>query len=118
MPDIIKAGDRVRITIEGIADEVLAGESYGEHPEPRGFDARSSEGDKVTIEKIEPPVEVFGPGDVVRPRAGMDHSVRVLGRDGYLLLWDGRFYKYDDRASGAYKARDFTSRRWERVAVG
>lgn len=110
MTELIKAGDRVRITIEGIADEILSGQAYGEHPEPRHFDTASSRGDMVTIEKIEPPVVTFGPGDVVRKREWSTHP-------GYLILADGQHASLENGAiheECSFKG-PFTSEDYERV---
>lgn len=118
----IKVGDRVKVAIEGTVGEVLRlGDNntvYG-----LGFVNQFGNGshtvftnqDDVTVEKIEPPVETFGPGDVVRAKGirGVFES-RALGRDGYLAFPGGRFYRY---GTDGFQASEFTSDRYERVEI-
>ena len=64
----LKKGDRIRLTLEA---DVLYGSSFGVDlavPAVAGgqFTIREREFSDVEFEKVEPPVEVFKPGDVVR----------------------------------------------------
>lgn len=111
----VKKGDRVRITFEGEADEYLAGITYGTHEAgDRNFEVRSDEGDTVTIEKIEPPVEVFGPGDLLRTTHDGPPAYYYLAENGYVRLVGGGygnvtpFYEYDE-------GDVFTSKEYEKV---
>jgi hypothetical protein len=116
-------GDRVRVVVEGevewvthYADGVfdLDGGAVGIHPHHKNV---------VSIEKVEPPVEVFKPGDVVRHKA--QGSVRALASDGYVRLdgEPGKFYWYNAlsgperslRPAVSYRLEDFTSKNFELV---
>lgn len=105
----IKHGDIVRIVIEGpwhewdTTTDIIAG--YGE------FEALSD--DKVTVEKVEPPVITFGPGDLLRHK-GTDR-VRALGDTGYIILNNGIVYTY---GQGSGHQRDyFTSKSFEKITL-
>lgn len=111
----VKVGDYIRIVIEGPWDgsgEVL---DYGVQPrEDERTEWYANPGDVVTIEKIDPPVETFGPGDLVRGRDG--GSVVALGLDGFFNLGSGEFFTYGQ--NGFYLTPEkFTSRRFKRVSV-
>jgi len=111
-------GDRVKVTLEGEVTRVLDIEPGSEEVELRvEHNGRASYvyTDMATVEKVEPPVEVFGPGDVVRDRV-YHNLVYTLGSDGYYShrrdVW---------RANGSpdhWKAGPFTSESYERVSVG
>ena len=100
-------GDRVRVTIEG---EVTAtGTRDGHHFDiADGFVYTHAEG--VTVEKVEPPVEVFKPGDFVRRES--DGAILHLAENGWLNMTNNRFYESPE-VTGGY----FTSERYEKVEL-
>lgn len=108
----IKVGDRVRVTFEATVRRANSAFVSLE-----GDDGWIGELNylKVPVEKIEPPVETFGPGDVVRSRT--DGCVRALSSDGYVKIPRGEFFRYDDRRRGACRLEEFTSKRFERVEI-
>lgn len=107
----IKKGDRVRVTFESVASEVS---SVGLNLH-NGHTFVNIKQEGVTVEKIEPPVEVFKPGDVVRNSAW----TYALGTDGFLTIASayghpvGTFSRYGE--NGRYEASDFTTKWFERV---
>lgn len=109
-------GDRVRVVLEGEVDSTFAngdfdlGRSIGWTNSIRPTDETV-----VSIEKIEPPVEVFKPGDVVRSKAnpGLLYSI---GRDGYLSHSLHEFFGW--YPTGATHREAFTSRYYEKVSLG
>src|SRR5690348_2997757 len=113
-----KKGDRVRVVLEGEVYHVTEGR-FGVSDDPsdgRGNIIYPDKGHAVSIEKIEPPVEVFGPGDVVRPRnESYRHLIYLLGANGYSFI---------DTAPGGHvfhkrdTARKFTSATYEKVDLG
>lgn len=78
----IKPGDHVRITIEGpwhdneyqTTEQIAAIRKYAVYPN-----------DTVTVEKVEPPVETFGPGDLLRNKDNPDLVIAVT-LDGYTYV--------------------------------
>lgn len=92
-----KKGDRVRVTLEATVthpftdddaglsvrfdDDVLGECTIGSSQVKRG---------EVSFEKIEPPAEVFGPGDVVRSKT--TGTVRTLGYGGWVNHATGNWY--------------------------
>ena len=104
-------GDRVRVVLEG---KVLG-------TDKNGFSLGAYDGNfiipgaehVVSIEKIEPPVEVFKPGDVVRAKWN-DGFLYSLGRDGYFSHSSALWFPYEDSIT---QAKDFTSRVYERVEL-
>lgn len=67
----------------------------------------------VSVEKIEPPVEVFKPGDRLRRLEGWNYEI-TLGDEGFFQHFNtGKvsFYRYD----GSSGAKSFTSERYELV---
>lgn len=105
-------GERVRVVYEG---EVSSSDDVGftvEGELPVLWEDQSL----VSIEKIEPPVEVFGPGDVVRSKNGT--GTRALGKTGYIRLDRevGAFFAYGSEF--AKSLSDFTSKNYERVELG
>lgn len=86
----IRKGDRVRVTFEAtVADIGAKYYWFGDTPAAAtGEVHKDTEG--LSIEKIEPPVETFGPGDVVRHKKHRSFRY-TLGRGGYfshqLLEW-------------------------------
>lgn len=86
-----KVGDRVRVTLEGTVEslsdrDLCVGRGWAE----QSIIARHPNEHTITIEKIEPPVEVFKPGDVVRHKKHRSFRY-TLGGGGYfshqLLTW-------------------------------
>lgn len=107
-------GDRVRVVFEGEVsyinntgtlldlwvskDGEMIGTLYSEH---------------LSIEKIEPLVEVFKPGDVVRSKS-IARFRYVIGRDGYFSFQGNDFREHDED----FMEQNFTSERYERVELG
>lgn len=113
----INPGDRFRFTVEGVYEDSggKGGVNVGTYDATRDFDVTSSGDDTVTIEKIEPPVVTFGPGDVVRRKR--DGAPILLADRGYVYLRGGargHYYGYDEMS---YPLASFTSERYERVEL-
>ena len=114
-------GDRVRVVIEG---EVAFASSIGTYHVKVGVGevdmgevyVDPALPDTYAIEKVEPPIVQFGPGDVVRHRLDSG-SLRVLGQSGYIILPGGEEYDYSG-AEGGFTKAEFTSDSFERVEVG
>lgn len=108
MSEKLKTGDYVRITIEGEfrAKDLSHLKETGTYaPDERNWELLTNETDTIVVEKIEPPVEVFKPGDRVRDKVATDYHFLVLNK-GYVDLTNN-IYNEDD-----YK---FTSGHFERV---
>lgn len=75
-------GDRVRVVLEGEVVEALSSTTFtvGEAGTWENLINQERE-HVVSVEKIEPPVEVFGPGDTVRSRF-YPNLVYSIGDDG------------------------------------
>lgn len=97
----LKKGDRVRVTIES---EVAGVASMGLNLHD-GHTWVNTAKEGVTVEKVEPPVETFKPGDVVRQRYGFRHVYFVRPK-GFTNLTEGKEYDYPF---------EFTSEFYERV---
>ena len=110
----IKKGDRVKVTLEG--EVLFQGDRSIEARVEDGrvvevYAPRSPLATAVIIEKIEPPVKVFKPGDVVQNSA----HVYALTPHGFVVLDDGVFYGYGE--GGRYKVSDFTSETFDRTGI-
>lgn len=118
----IKAGDRIKVTKEFEVTVRYAARSY------QGFDVTYDDGSTspsinvgrdgvVRVEKIEPPVEVFKPGDRLRRKGWGDAAFEItLSEDGYLQHFvTGRtaYYAYD-----ANNPTEFSSKDYEKVYSG
>ena len=106
-----KVGDRVRIVIE--AEVAATGPTY--------FDTRENtfakgQPDIVSIEKIKPPVKVFGPGDIVRQKSRPLYTY-ALGPDGYTPLYGDFMYTEYSRDGYMVGPDFFTSDIYEKVEV-
>lgn len=120
----LKVGDKVRITRRGYVGYVgQRGVDIYTHPEQEGYFLGSDDHEGVeSIEKIGPPVEQFGPGDVVRPKGSK--SLIALGDDGFINLGMGRTYRpYGAANSNSYTGYNrsldsFTSENYEKVQLG
>lgn len=99
-------GDRVRVVLEGEVSEVWHSGRFvlqsDDDAVEIGFSADRVEGFNVSIEKIEPPVEVFQPGDVVRSILFPEHVYR-LGNGGYYSHSMEKTY----RPLGAFTADEY-----------
>ena len=105
-------GDRVRVVIEGEVYHV-AEDRFGVGDDPldgRGNIIYPDKGHVVSVEKLEPPVEVFKPGDVVRYKFGPRRYVYTIATGGYVDHEDG---VYLDAAGDL-----FTSRSYEKIDLG
>lgn len=105
-------GDRVRVVLE---DEVRGVESdgfvVGDAADANYIQPGAEH--VVSIEKIEPPVEVFKPGDVVRSKDHPELVYLLDGEDGYSVFQYGKGGLVYHGANN----RRFTSRRYERVEL-
>lgn len=110
----VQIGDRVRVTFEGEVTDA--------HPHQGRLRVATDDFDhgmsgsfgwveRGMVEKIAPPMETFGPGDVVRNSA---HTY-ALTPTGFVVLDQGIFYTYGE--GGRYQADDFTSDIFKRAAV-
>lgn len=88
----LKKGDRVKVTIEA---DVLFGSSFGVDLDVGGgtVTLREETWRGLEFEKIEPPVEQFGPGDVVRSKLNGD--IRALGHDGWFNITTRTWHRGD-----------------------
>lgn len=101
----VKVGDRVRVVLEGTVGFTWAGnfellDPTGEvrcslHPGARHV---------VSVEVLPPPVETFGPGDVVRRKDS--GAIYTVGKNGYY---------HHGSTSVVLGEGLFTSERYERV---
>lgn len=116
-----KVGDRVRVVLEGEVTDTAGGSVTISDRALRGSDpvfwCSSTVADDakflVSVEKVEPPVEFFKPGDVVRDtRNGMLYA---LSTEGYIYLKDGEFVR---KYNGEYSGGPFTSKNCEKVNLG
>lgn len=110
----IKQGDYVRITIEGpwVGDDTTDGEQFDGDVQ----EYVNEPTDRVFLTKIEPPVEVFKPGDRLR-RNGFGGYEITLGTQGYLqhfpLSGESCYTEY-----GADPDDFFNSKNFEKVYPG
>jgi hypothetical protein len=102
-------GDRVRVVLEGEVGYV--GDLFFDVQGKGALNSISPDGDHVvSIEKLEPPVEVFGPGDVVRHQR-IPGLVYALGASGYFAV-EAQAWRPGDYGKA------FTSDRYEKVDLG
>lgn len=110
-------GDRVRVVLEGTVDIGSAGYVTlipdGRDAASIGLSRPRMEEFNVSIEKIEPPVEVFGPGDVVR-HLGNKVSRYAIGHNGYFSFQGNDFREHDE----SFLQKTFTSKDYVRVELG
>lgn len=110
MSEVVRSGDYVRVTIEGYHTNAHPLVEYGTHAgDERNWEYESTDSDTVTIEKLEPPVEVFKPGDRLR-RKGLGNYEITLGDEGYLQhLASGRtvYAKYGADAPDFFNSENF-----------
>lgn len=104
----IRVGDTVKVTFE--AEVIKAG------PRELYIDAGKAAGtiwvarEHADVEKVEPPVEAFGPGDVVRnPVTGQTYT---LAQDGWIMHYSGARFTCARTDS---PMSQFTSEDFERV---
>ena len=111
-----KVGDQVKVALEGEVTRVLKYGGFGDDCFELRIQMYGSlhphyvYTDSAIIEKAEPPVEVFKPGDIVSDAFG---TVRVIAQGGWVRLDNGKFYSTKDAEPIA-----FTSEHFERVQVG
>ena len=108
----VRKGDYVRITIEG---EWLV-EGYTVEGIKALPEIGVAPGDTVTVEKIEPPVETFKPGDVVRPKANHEYVYAILENDKYTYLKCPEEFTILGGTFGPMYP-PFTSRHYEKVSI-
>ena len=99
----LKKGDRIRLTLEA---DVLYGSSFGVDlavPAVAGgqFTIREREFSDVEFEKIEPPVETFGPGTYVHSKAVPRYRYLIL-EDGYVDLTNNKYEPYNPPFTSDY----------------
>lgn len=110
-------GDRVRVVVEGeITGTYREGQCFNIGHSPGGMYVTPHTEHVVSVEKLEPPVEVFGPGDIVRPK-DIGHIVYMLGRNHYSYVYTGPGEGEVIRAR-FYDTERFTSERYEKVNLG
>ena len=106
----IKKGDRVRVALEGVVQRTF--DNGNLWLESSDFGTAIDGTHVISVEKIEPPVEVFKPGDVVRSLA--TGSYWYLATNGYVRMTSAdfpepvEFYEYTD-------STEFTSDEYEKV---
>ena len=117
-----KVGDRVKVTIEGVVRShtgtpgntfILKFQNEFGNASHTVYTNQSD----VTVEKIEPPVETFKPGDVVRHKA--NGWLKALSSEGYTNLGGctrGQTFKYGV-LNGGFDRESFTSEFWEKVSI-
>lgn len=99
-------GERVRVVLEGEVTYLARhGFSVGDGTANNYITAHAEH--VVSVEKIEPPVEVFKKGDTVRSLNSHSY-VFTIGRDGYFDHYNGIFNP---------NSPPFTSRYFERVTL-
>lgn len=87
-------GDRVRVVLEGEVNYSPGGFYTTRHYFSQG------DPEVVSIEKIEPPVTVFKPGDVVRPKSKSCEFEYLLTSDGWVSFrgpWGALGHHYNNR---------------------
>ena len=105
-----KKGDRVRVVLEGEAtycDTPGFGVGTGEY---LNFIVPTRE-HVVSVEKVEPPVEVFGPGDTVRRKNTRPAYIYSLGHEGYFSHQVNYFREWSSGTNNT----EFTSKHYERL---
>lgn len=102
-----RVGDRVRVTMEGVVR--AANEVFVSVNDDEGKWLGEVNYLKNSVEKIEPPVEVFKPGDVVRHKETQTLYL-ITEHGGSVSLGDGRVY-----SRSASPSKGFTSEYWEKV---
>lgn len=102
----IKKGDLVRVTIEGVIHD---SEGLGIFLHD-GCTYINTKKPGVSVERIEPPVVQFKPGDRLRRRNGMAYEV-TLGVDGYLHHSTDHFFRFSDPLPRGF----FNSERFEKI---
>lgn len=108
-----KFGDRVRVTLEG--QVVFQSATYLTlQADGGGNHSIYMERDSAHVEKIEPPVEVFKPGDVVRDK-DKPELIYALGADGYMRVGKGSSFCGGGWPHYDYGGEVFTSKRYEKV---
>lgn len=116
-----QGGERVRVVLEGdVADDVNSIGFSLEQETGGFFPIMWDDSSVVSIEKIEPPVEVFKPGDRVRSKAS--GAEFTLGEDGYLAhrnpAREPHYSRWMDYRVTATQPSHFTSQKYERVELG
>lgn len=107
-----KVGDRVRVVLEGEVQGTMFS-SFQVGSDAVSTISNHPSGGLISVEKVEPPVEVFGPGDVVRHKRtgglyaipGEPNKVLVLANGKY----QGRLLEYP--------SKNLTSENYERVEL-
>lgn len=105
----IKKGDRVRFTGEGVVRSVCDGDTLDvENGAGEFIGWLLPDVDGVTVEKIEPPVETFRPGDYVRYRDIPEFTYLIL-EDGYVDLYNNLYNES--------RANFFTTDHYDRMTL-
>lgn len=107
----IKYGDHVRITIEG----EWGGSDLSEGEMPHSITTLGRYGDDTwTVEKIEPPVVQFQPGDRLRSKVGSAFEV-TLGHEGYIHHGAANIFTKYSGGPGKPESMGFNSSRYEKI---
>jgi hypothetical protein len=109
-----KKGDRVRVVLEGEVGWV--GGSHFEFVNGADYIGHKDGKNTVSIEKIEPPVEVFKPGDVVRHKGNEDGHWFAIAEDGWLIVGPG--WRIKHHFTKGDPSKEFTSDVFEKVGLG
>lgn len=106
-----KPGDRVRVVIEGRASSIDNNGVFrvSDLTPDSSYVIDPLDTTVVSVEKVEPLAEVFGPGDTVRYKLASDGYVYSIGHGGYFCHSTG-VWKDD-------KEEVFTSKHFERVEL-
>lgn len=103
-----KPGDRVRVVIEAEVDSVRPYRVvFAGRDDLPGRYTEVLKSQIVSVEKVEPPVEVFEPGDTVRNKMVPDF-VYSIGHGGFYAHRTGHWYECKS---------EFTSSDYERVEL-
>lgn len=103
-------GDRVKVTMEGVVRAVHGAVVSVNDDEGKWLGEVNYL--KNPVEKIEPPVEVFEPGDIVRHKES--GGIYLITKSwGSVAVGDGTVY-----GPSLSPAKGFTSDFWEKVELG
>lgn len=105
--DTFRSGDRVRVTFEATVEYKKAFGGFVFKPVNGGNLVSLEDTADLSIQKIEPPFEVFGPGDRVRHKNIPDYQY-TIGHGGY--------FDHVNNLWNVSKTK-FTSETYERVEL-
>lgn len=111
-------GDRVRVVLEGVVEPGIDGFFLLSSLEDDSGHANfiwPDEAHVVSIEKVEPPVVQFQPGDIVRHNGS--GLIFVLGKNGYthITTYPGLYRTYESVCYGS--PEDFNSKGFTKIEL-